>query len=143
MRLVRCGSLEQLGLVDQIDVLALEASPLLGLLVVDRVHETVPILLIDEVLVGAIVEARVAALFAELDVLHVGFGRQDAMVVLPGTQQLVQVLGTQLLRVFLQHLQLLFGNGEHLVVGVVVDVIIPNSIFSKLKKLKSILTFPY
>ncbi len=48
--------LEQLGLVHQVDVLALEAGPLLGVLVVDGIDEAMPVLLIDKVLVGAVVE---------------------------------------------------------------------------------------
>src|SRR5574340_1377821 len=102
------SGLEQLGLVDQIHVGALEAVPLFGVLVVDRVHEAMPILLIDKVLVHAVVEAGVTAFFTELDVLHVGFGRQDAVVVFPRAQQLVQVFRTHLLCVFLQHVQLVF-----------------------------------
>src|SRR3989338_4779795 len=62
--------LEQLRLVYQIDVLALEAGPLLGLLVVYRIDEAVPVLFIDEVLVGAVVEARITGFLAELDMLH-------------------------------------------------------------------------
>src|SRR5574337_654079 len=112
--------LEQLRLVDQVDVLALEAGPLPRLAIVDRVDEAVPVLLVDEVLVGAVVEARVARFLAELDVLHVRFGGDDAGVVLPGAQQLVQVLGAHLGRVFLQQRELFFGHREQLVVGVVV-----------------------
>src|SRR5512139_534712 len=118
-KLVSSG-LEQLGLVDQVHVGALEAVPLFGVLVVHRVHEAVPVLLVDEVLVGAVVEAGITALLTELDVLHVGFRREDTVVVFPGAQQFVQVLRTHLLGVFLQHFQLLFGHRQHLVVGSVV-----------------------
>jgi len=61
---MRRGGLEQLRLVDEVDVLALEARPLLRLLVVDRVDEAVPVLLVDEVLVGPVVEARITRLLA-------------------------------------------------------------------------------
>ena len=50
---------EQLGFIDQVDVFALEAGPLPGLLVVDGVDEAMPVLFIDKVLVGAVVEARI------------------------------------------------------------------------------------
>src|SRR6266487_4274664 len=80
----RWRRLEELRLVDQVDVLALEARPLLARLVVDRVDEAMPVLFVDEVLVGPIVEARIAGFLAELDVLHVRFGSDDPMVVLPG-----------------------------------------------------------
>src|SRR3569623_1357930 len=107
------SGLEQLGLVDQIHVGALEAVPLFGVLVVDRVHEAVPVFLIDKVLVHAVVEAGVTAFFAELDVLHVGFRRQDTVVVFPRAQQFVQILRTHLLGVFLQHVQLVFRHAQH------------------------------
>ena len=55
------SGLEQLALVHQVDVSTLEAGPLLRVLVVDGVHEALPVLLVDEVLVGAVVEAGVTA----------------------------------------------------------------------------------
>src|ERR1035437_876108 len=78
-------SFEELGFVQQINVLTLEASPLLGVLVVDRIDEAMPVLFIDKVLVGAIVETGITAFFAELDVLHVRLGRQNAVIVFPCT----------------------------------------------------------
>jgi hypothetical protein len=51
--------LEQLGLVDQINMGALEAGPLLSFFVIHRVNKTLPVLLIDKVLVHAVVETRV------------------------------------------------------------------------------------
>ena len=43
-----------------------------------------------------VVETRIARFLAELDVLHVRLGGHDAVVVLPGAQQLVQILGAHL-----------------------------------------------
>ena len=90
------GLLEQLGLIHQIDVGALEACPGLGALVIDGVDEAVPVFLIDKILVHAVVEARITGLLTELNVLHVSFGCQDTMIVFPGPQQFMQVLGTHL-----------------------------------------------
>ena len=78
--------LEELGLIDQIDMCTLEALVGLGLFVVDGVNEALPVLLVDEVLIHAVVETRITRLLTELDVFHVGLSRQDAVIVLPGTQ---------------------------------------------------------
>ncbi len=50
---------EQFGLVNQIFVRTLEACELFGFLVIDGVHETMPVFFVDKVLVGTIVETWV------------------------------------------------------------------------------------
>ena len=95
--------LEQFGLVYQINVSTFEAGPLLGVLVVDGVYEATPVFFVNEVFVHAIVETGVTAFFTELDVLHVGFRGQDAVIVFPRAEQFVQVFCTHLLGVFFQH----------------------------------------
>src|SRR3990172_7593095 len=77
-------------LLDQLHVRDFLEIPLLGVSVVFRVHEHLPVLVVHEVVVRAVVVARVTGFLAELDVLHVRLGGEDAVVVLPRAQQLVR-----------------------------------------------------
>src|SRR6266496_1998935 len=59
---MRRRRLEQLRLVDEVDVLALEARPLPAVPVVHGIDEAMPVFLVDEVLVRAVIEARIERL---------------------------------------------------------------------------------
>ncbi len=98
---------------DHLHVVFLEAVPLAGLGIVLRVHEALPVGIIDGEEVATIVVAGVAGLFAEEYVLGMGLNGPDAMVVLPGPEELVEVLGASAAGVFLQHGQVLQAFFEH------------------------------
>src|SRR3990167_932553 len=107
-------------LLDQLHVRYFLQFPFVRVAVVLRVHEHLPVFVIDIVEVRAVIVPRITRLLTELDVLHVRLGGEDAVVVLPGAQQLVQVLGAHLEGVFLQQLELLLADFKHLGVGLIV-----------------------
>src|SRR5574341_2558994 len=76
--------------------------PLVSRNVVLRVDEALPVVVVDLVEVAAIVVAGIPRLLTEQDVTRMGFHRQDAVIVLPATHQLVQVAGSHLGGVFLR-----------------------------------------
>src|SRR5688572_5411466 len=102
------------SVLDQLNVRLLPQLPLESLAVVLRVHEALPVLVVDGVVVHAVVIAGIARFLAELNVPHVALGGDDAMVVFPGAQQLVQILGAHLERILLEHVELVAAHLEHL-----------------------------
>lgn len=68
----------------------LKACISLCFLVTNRVHEHMSACLIDQIVVPEVVKTRATGL-TELDMFHVGFRYQLAVIVLPGTKQLVGI----------------------------------------------------
>ena len=80
-----------------------------------------PVLVVELHVIAAVVVTRPTGLFAEQGVLHNTLGGNRAVLQLPGTLQLVQVLGPDLLQVLMQGGQQFQASFKQRLVGHVVD----------------------
>jgi hypothetical protein len=107
--------------LNDIQTFNLLALPFLAFRIEGGVDETTPVFVITDWEIGTIVESGVTGLFPEFHVPDVGLNTPDAVVVLPATEELMEIASGHLLGILTEKLEQVEADVEQFTGGHVVS----------------------